>query len=161
MSDLGLPGLPVPFGQTFLRAGDTLLNRALDDIFNFDSDATRLTAIVVYNRTDTPIFLVDSNFESGGFTTGMAAPFQIDPKTANAYRVESHGAATGVTGAHVRYGIAPGVPEQVVLDISTSNPFIGSNHSEVQAFNGFGVVKTDSVGNANQVDVDFFAQEDL
>jgi hypothetical protein len=44
----------------------------------------------------------------------------------------------------------------VALDISTSNPFIGDNSSQVQAMNGFGAVRTDSTGNANQVDVDLF-----
>ena len=155
---MSILGLPVAFGQAFQRASDTLLNRALDEIFNPNSDATRLTVVVVYNHSDNTIFLVDNNFDSGGFTPGMAAPFQIDPKTASAYRVESHGFATGVTGAHVRYGAAPGDQTQVVLDINTSNPFGGDNHSEVQAFGGFGVVRTDSTGNANQVDVDFFAQ---
>ena len=143
-------GFPVAFDQAFQRGTDTLLNRALDEIFNSNSDATRLTVVVVYNHSDTRLFLVDTNFDSGGFTPGMQAPFQIDPKTASAYRVESHGFAAGVTGAHVRYGTAPDDQTQVVLDINTSNPFAGDNHSEVQAFSGFGVVRTDSAGNANR-----------
>ena len=131
--------------------------RALDEIFNPNSDATRLTVVVVYNHSSTTLFLVDTNFDSGGFTPGMASPAQIDPSTTIAYRVESHGVATGVTGAHIRYGTAPGDQIEVVLDINTSNPYAGDNHSEVQAFSGFSVTKTDSVGNSNQVDVDVFA----
>jgi hypothetical protein len=69
--------------------------------------------------------------------------------------------ATGVTGAHVRYGTALGDQTQVVLDNNTSNPFAGDNHSEVQAFNSFSATKTDSVGNSNQVDVDVFQSSGL
>jgi hypothetical protein len=54
-----------------------------------------LTVVVIYNHTDSPIFLIDSGFDSGDFTPGMQAPFQIDPKIAGGYRVESHGVATG------------------------------------------------------------------
>jgi hypothetical protein len=151
------PGLPVAFGQTFERASDILLNRVMDEIFNPNSDATRLSVVVIYNHTDTPVFFVDSAFDSGGFTPGMQAPVQIDPKTSSGYRVESHGFATGVTGARIRYGLTPGDPTSVVLDITTSNPFAGGNHSEVQALNGFSSTKADSVGNSNQVDIDLFA----
>jgi hypothetical protein len=155
---MSLLGLPVPFGQTFERAGDQLLNKVLDDIFNLDGAAARLTVVVIYNHTDTPIFFIDSSFDTGGFTPGEQAPFQIDPMTANGYRVESHGVATGVTGAHIRYGLAAGDASSLVLDITTSNPFVGDNSSDAQGTNGFSVTKTDSVGNANQVDVDFFVQ---
>jgi hypothetical protein len=151
------PGLPVAFGQTFERAGDMLLNRAMNDIFNSDADASRLTVVVVYNHTDSPIFFVDSEFDSGNFTPGMQAPAQIDPKTSAAYRVESHGFATGVTGAHIRYGLTPADPTSVVLDITTSNPFAGGNHSEVSPVNGFRLTKRDSEGDSNQVDIDFYA----
>jgi hypothetical protein len=149
-------GLPVPFDQTFQRAADTLVNKVLDEVFNPNSDAARLTVVVIYNHSDTPIFLVDSNFDTGGFTPGMQAPFQIDGKTAAGYRVESHGFATGVTGAHIRYGANAGDPNSVVLDITSSNPFAGDNSSSAQGVNGFGAVRTDSTGNANQVDVDLF-----
>jgi len=151
---MSILGLPVPFGQTFERAADTLVNKALDEIFNPNSDAVRLTVGVIYNHSDSPIFLVDSNFDSGGFTPGMQAPFQIDGKTAAGYRVESHGFASGVTGAHVRYGLTAGDSSSVVLDITTSNPFVGDNSSSAQGMSGFNVVSTDSTGNANQVDVD-------
>ena len=153
---MSLLGLPVAFGQTFERAGDQLLNKVLDDIFNLNSDAARLTVVVIYNHTDSPIFFINSSFDTGGFTPGMQAPFQIDPKTAGGYRVESHGVATGVTGAHVRYGLAAGDLNSLVLDITTSNPFVGDNSSDAQGTNGFGAVRTNSTGNANQVDVDFF-----
>src|SRR5215831_37989 len=126
---MSILGLPVPFGQTFERAADTLVNKALDEIFNPNSDAVRLTVVVIYNHTDSSVFLVDSSFDSGGFTPGMQAPFQIDGKTAAGYRVESHGIATGVTGAHVRYGLTAGDSNSVVLDITTSNPFAGDNSS--------------------------------
>jgi hypothetical protein len=158
MSILDDSGLLVAFGQAFRRSADLLTNRALDEIFNPNGDATRLTVVVIYNRTDQTLFLVDTSFDSGEFSDGKAAPFQIAPNTASAYRVESHGFAAGVTGAHVRYGAATGDATQVLLDINTSNPFVGDNHSEVQAFSGFGVVRTDSGGNSNQVDVDFVAQ---
>jgi hypothetical protein len=151
-------GLPVPFGDTFQRGADVLVNRAIDAIFNPNSDAARLTAVVVYNHTDSPVFLIDSGFDSGGFTPGQQAPFQIDPKTAVGYRGESNGIATGVTGAHVRYGLTAGDPSSLVLDINTSNPFAGDNTSSAVGVNGFGAVRTDSTGNANQVDVDFFVQ---
>ena len=150
-------GLPVVFGQTFERAGDQLLNKVLDDIFNLNSDAARLTVVVVYNHTDTPLLFIDSSFDTGNFTPGKQAPFQIDPKSAGGYRVESFGIGTGVTGAHVRYGLAAGDPSSLVLDITTSNPFVGSNSSNAQGTNGFGATHTDSTGNSNQVDVDCFA----
>lgn len=153
---MSLLGLPVPFGQTFERAGDELLNKVLDDIFNLDGAAARLTVVVIYNHTDTPIFFIDSSFDTGGFTPGEQAPFQVDPMTANGYRVESHGIGTGVTGAHIRYGLTAGDASSLVLDVTTSNPFAGDNSSDAQGTNGFNVTKTDSVGNANQVDVDFF-----
>ena len=86
---MSLLGLPVPFGQTFERASSTLLNKALDAIFSPGSLAARRTVVVGYNHSDNPLFLVDTSFESGGFTPGMEAPFQIDPKTASAYNVES------------------------------------------------------------------------
>ena len=97
-----------------------------------------------------------AGLRGGGFTPGRQAPFQVDGNSSIAYRVESHGAGTGVTGARVRYGLTAGDPNSVVLDISTSNPFFGDNHSETQGSNGFGVTKTDSTGNSNQVDVDLF-----
>jgi hypothetical protein len=153
---MSILGIPVPFGQEFERAGTTLVNRVMDDFLNTGADAARLTVVVLYNHTDNQLFLIDSGFESGGFTPGRQAPFQIDGNSSIAYRVESHGAGTGVTGARVRYGLTAGDPNSVVLDISTSNPFFGDNHSETQGSNGFGVTKTDSTGNSNQVDVDLF-----
>ena len=153
---MSILGIPVPFGEEFERAGTTLVNRVMDDFLNIGADAARLTVVVVYNHTDNQLLLIDSAFESGGFTPGRQAPFQIDGNSSIAYRVESHGAGTGVTGARVRYGLTAGDPNSVVLDISTSNPFFGDNHSETQGSNGFGVTKTDSTGNSNQVDVDLF-----
>jgi hypothetical protein len=47
----------------------------------------------------------------------------------------------------------------VVLDITTSNPFVGDNSSSAQGMNGFNVVSTDSTGNANQVDVDLVVSD--
>ena len=163
MSIIDDAGSVVPFGSTFVRAGAALVNKAVDDVFNLTGDATRQSVVNIYNRTDNPIFFVDASFDSGGFTTGKVAPFQIDGKTANAYRVESHGVGTGVTGAHIRYAFSQpvqGADPEVVLDINTSNPFAGSNHAEVQAFNAEGVnfntVNRVSVGDSNEVDIDFF-----
>ncbi|SRR5208337_5346580 len=154
---MSFPALPVAFGQSFERASDILLNNVIDEIFNPNSDAARLTVVVVYNHTNSPLLLIDSSFDSGDFTPGRQAPFQIDPKTAGGYRVESHGIATGVTGAHVRYGLTAGDPNSLVLDIVTSNPYVGGNSSQAQGVNGFSAVSTDSAGNANQVDVDVFS----
>lgn len=141
-----------PFGDTFERLGDTLINKVADEIFG-SSDAARQTLVVIFNHMDDDLFFLDSSFASGGFTPGMQAPDTIGAKSAQAYRVESHGLATGVTGATVHYGLVAGDPT-VALEIITSNPFGGDNHSEVQAFNGLSVTKRDSVGNANQVDLD-------
>ena len=53
---MSLLGLPVAFGQTFERAGDQLLNKVLDDIFNLNSDAARLTVVVISFITPTARF---------------------------------------------------------------------------------------------------------
>ena len=121
----------------------TPLNKVLDEIFNLDGAAARLTVVVIYNHTDTPIFFIDFSFDTGGFTPGEQAPFQIDPMTANGYRVKSHGIGTGVTGAHIRYGLAAGDASSLVLDITISNPFAGDNSSDAQGMNGFGATHTD------------------
>ena len=154
---MSLPALPVAFGQSFERASDILLNNVIDEIFSPNSDAARLTVVVVYNHTNSPLLLIDSAFDSGGFSPGKQAPFQIDPKTAGGYRVELHGIATGVTDAHVRYGLTAGDPNSLVLDIVTSNPYVGGNSSQAQGMNGFRAVSTDLTGNANQVDIDVFS----
>jgi hypothetical protein len=66
--------------------------------------------------------------------------------------------ALKTTGAHIRYGLAAGNSDSsnLVLDITTSNAFIDGKKSDAQGTNGFSTTKTDSVGNQNQVDVDFF-----
>jgi hypothetical protein len=155
---MSFPGLPAVFGQSFERASDILLNKVMDEVFNPNSDAARLTVVVIYNHSNNPLILIDSNFDSGGFTPGKQAPFQIDAMSAGGYRVESHGVATGVTGAHIRYGLTAGDPNSVVLDITTSNPYVGGNSSQAQGTNGFTATSTDSTGNSNQVDVDITAQ---
>src|SRR5215471_628436 len=106
-----------PFGATFERLGDMLINKVADEIFG-DSGAVRSTLVVIYNHTNTDLFYLSSAFDSGGFTAG-AQPGQIAAGTIGGYKVESHGVATGVTGADVRFGFSPS-DDQYCLRIVSS-----------------------------------------
>ena len=105
-----------PFESPFERLGDTLINKVADEIFG-DSGAARQTIVVVYNHGNQDLFYLSNSFESGGFTAG-AQPGQIAAGTIGGYKVESHGIATGVTGADVRFGFSP----PTVTIASTSLP---------------------------------------
>jgi hypothetical protein len=143
-----------PFGTAVERLGDMLINKISDEIFG-EGDAARLTRVVIYNHTDQALFFLDSSFESGGFSAGMQ-PSTIESTAIGGYRVESHGAATGVTGATVHFGLSP-TDDTVALEVVTSNPFIGDNTGEANGAEGLTARSSVSVGNANQFDVDVFA----
>ena len=143
-----------PFESTFERLGDTLINKVADEIFG-DSGAARQTIVVVYNHGSQDFFYLSSSFESGGFTAG-AQPSQIAAGTIGGYKVESHGIATGVTGADVRFGFSPS-DSDYCLRIVTSNPYAGDNSAQADAQGGITVKSTFSVGNTNQVDVDVYS----
>jgi hypothetical protein len=143
-----------PFGSTFERLGDILINKVIDDIFG-DSDATRLTRVFIYNHTDQSLYFLDSSFETGGFSMGMQ-PHTIEAQTISGYRVESFGLATGVTKAHVTFGLDPS-DNTIAVEIVTSNPYIGDNSASATSPEDLFTVRMSfSVGNANQVDVDVF-----
>jgi hypothetical protein len=145
-----------PFGDTFERLGDMLINKVADEIFG-PSDAARSTRVIIYNHTDQDLFPFFNSFSTGGFTPGQQ-PHVIEAGTAGGYRVESHGLATGVTGADVRFGLSPS-DTTAALQIVTSNPFGGDNTMTAEAGQGLVVRATKSVGNANQVDADLFASD--
>ena len=94
-----------PFGSQIERLGDLLINKVSDEIFG-DGDAARLTRVMIYNHTSQDLFFLDSSFESGGFSAGMQ-PDKIEADAIGGYRVESHGLASGVTGADVSFGLSP------------------------------------------------------
>lgn len=142
-----------PFGAAFERLGDVLINRVVDSIFG-TGGAVRSTLVVIFNHSNHNLFYLTAAFGSGGFTPG-AQPGQIAARSIVAYRVESHGLATGVTDADVRFGFAPSDADHC-LRIVTSNPFIGSNHAEAHGYRGLTVTCSYSVGNHNQVDVDVY-----
>jgi hypothetical protein len=54
----------------------------------------------------------------------MLPVWEIPPLTCVVHGVESHGVATGATDCKVRY---VSVSDQVFFELSTSNPFFGSN----------------------------------
>jgi hypothetical protein len=142
-----------PFGTQVERLGDLLINKISDEIFG-DGDAARLTRVVIYNHTGQDLFFLDSSFESGGFSPGIQ-PGTIEAGTIGGYRVESHGAGTGVTGASVRFGLSP-TADAAALEISTSNPFVGDNTGVANSADGLTARSSVSVGNANEMDVDVF-----
>jgi hypothetical protein len=146
-----------PFGDTFERLGDTPINKVADEIFGAP-DAARSTRVIIYNHSGQDLFPISNSFSSGGFTAGQQ-PHVIEAGTAGGYRVESHGFATGVTAADVRFGLSPS-DGTVALRIVTSNPFAGDNSMSAEADQDRDLVvnATSSVGNANQVDVDVFTK---
>lgn len=143
-----------PFGAQVERLGDLLINKISSEIFG-DSDAARLTRVVIFNHTGQDLFFLNSSFESGGFTPGMQ-PSTVQAGTIGGYRVESHGAATGVTGADVSFGLNP-TDTTAALEIITSNPFIGDNTGVANTAEGLTANSSNSVGNANEFDVDVFS----
>lgn len=143
-----------PFGSQVERLGDLLISKIEDEIFG-DSEAARLTRVVIYNHTDKSLFFLDSSFETGGFSPGLQ-PGTIEGGTIGGYRVESHGFGTGVTGATVRFGLDP-TDDTAALEIVTSNPFAGDNTGSASTDEGLTARSSVSVGNANQCDVDVFA----
>ena len=144
-----------PFGDTFERLGDTLINKVADEIFGA-SDAARSTRVIIFNHTNRDLFPISNSFSSGGFTAGQQ-PHVIEAGTAGAYRVESHGFATGVTDADIRFGLSPS-DQAFALRIVTSNPFAGDNSMSAEADQDQNLVvnATSSVGNTNEVDADVF-----
>ncbi len=148
-----VPLSQVPFGAVFERFGETLVNRALGDIFGPD-DASRSTRVLVFNHSPWPLFFLTAGFETGGFSNG-GPPMRIDAGSAAGYRVESHGVMTGVTGAVVQFGYRP-TDQQPCLWISTSNPFAGGNSWNAVGLNGLFARFAGTVGNANEVQVDVY-----
>ena len=143
-----------PFDATFERLGDMLINKVADEIFG-DSGAARSTRVVIYNHSDKDLFYLSNSFDSGGFTPGVQ-PGQVAAGTIGGYKVESHGLATGVTGADVRFGFSPS-DSDYCLRIVSSNPYAGDNSLEADAQGGIIVKSTSSVGNSNQVDADVYS----
>jgi hypothetical protein len=151
-----MPGPFGPFEAQVERLGDLLINKVSDEIFG-DGDAARLTRVVICNHTDQDLYFLDSAFESGGFSTGMQ-PTTIGAKTIGGYRVESHGIASGVTGATVHYGFSPG-DATPVLEVTASNPYAGDNSGTITAMDDTLTANgTASVGNANEFLGDVFSQ---
>ena len=113
------------------------------------------TIVVVHNHGSQDLFYLSSSLQSGLFTAG-AQPSQIAAGTIGGYKVESHGIATGVTGADVRFGFSPS-DSDYCLRIVSSNPYGGDNSAQADGQGGITVKSTFSVGNSNQVDVDVYA----
>jgi hypothetical protein len=145
-----------PFEAQVERLGDLLVNKVSEEIFG-DGEAARLTRVVICNHTEQDLYFLDYAFESGGFSTGLQ-PTTIEAKTIGGYRVESHGLATGVTGAIVHYGFSPSdaIP---VLEIATSNPYAGDNSGAITAMDdSLTATGSPSLGNANEFLGDVFAR---
>ena len=143
-----------PLGAPVERLGDTLINKASDEIFG-DSGAARSTRVVIYNHSNQNLYFLTSSFDSGGFTPGMQ-PSVIEPGTVNGYKVESHGFMAGVTGADVQFGLNPS-DSTWCLHIVTSNPYAGDNSGAADAAGGLKVTSSMSVGNTSQFDVDVYS----
>lgn len=143
-----------PLGAPVERLGDTLINKAMDEIFG-DSGAARSTRVLIYNHTTQNLYFLNAGFETGGFTPGMQ-PSVIEAGTVNGYKVESHGVMTGVTGADVTFGLSPS-DQNVCLHIVTSNPYAGDNTGTADASNGLTATASISVGNTSQLDVDVYS----
>ncbi len=146
-----------PFGSTFTRIGDTLINKVSNEIFG-DGDAARSTTVVIYNHSNNDLFKLSDNFDSGGFSPS-SNPNIISAMSAGGYKVESHGVATGVTGADITWGLNT-TDAEFVLRVVTSNPFAGDNTQSADTGGGFTKIITGSVGNNNTVEVDIFGSGD-
>ena len=152
-----IPLSDIPFGATFERFGEMLVNRALADIFGPDG-ASRSTRVLIFNHTSSSLFFLTASFDSGGFSNSGEPPGEIVAQSAAGYRIESHGFATGVTDAVVQYGYQAS-DQQPCLTISTSNPFAGDNSWNAVGQNGVVARFSGTVGDANEVQVDVYATE--
>lgn len=143
-----------PLGAPIDRLGDTLINKASDEIFG-DSGAARSTRVVIYNHSTQNLYFLASSFDSGGFTPGMQ-PTIIEAGTVNGYKVESHGFMAGVTGADVQFGLNAS-DSTWCLRIVTSNPYAGDNNGTAEAASGLTAKSSMSVGNTSQFEVDVYS----
>lgn len=144
-------------GKVVERLGESLLDQVTKAAIGDGTNPVRQTKVIIFNHSDRALFFAGSHFSSGGFSpSGSSNIGEINPKSINGYSVESHGFATGVTGASVRFSDTPG-DGTWCLQISTSNPYAGKNHSSTTSACGFNVnPPVTSVGNHNEVYVDVF-----
>ena len=143
---------PGPFGTPVWRLTESLVNKAQESLFG-RAEAACSTRVLVYNHSSWPLYLLGTSVESGGFAPAAGPPAMIEPKSVGGYRVESRGAAAGVTGAVVQYGFRP-TDQYPCVWLVTSNPFNGCNSWNGQGYNGLTVRFSGSAGNANQVEYD-------
>lgn len=144
-------------GKTVERLGEQLLVQLTNAAIGNGTNPVRKTQVIIFNHSDRALFFSGSSFDSGGFSPGGGSNIgKVNPGTINGYSVESHGVATGVTGARITFSDSPGSSTACVA-ISTSNPYVGSNHSSTSQGCGFKVnPPVTTVGNQNEVYVDIF-----
>ena len=115
--------------------------------------ATRCTDVVVYNSSKYVFSLVPNSarLETGTWTSAMMPPADIPANGTVVYGSESHGVCTGATNCELQYECSAGM-----VNISTSNPYMGDNHAEVSHTFADGAAIVHHVcggGNANTVHV--------
>ncbi len=132
-------------------AGDRVIDRIVSNLLG-DKDATRSTDVVIYNHTDHTLHKTYERFESGGFSDKYKV-LPVEPYSARAYKVESHGFMSGVTGAEVRFSFNPQNRGGHKLTIVTSNPYAGDNHRRVTSAADLTTNDSMTVGDNNRVDV--------
>lgn len=147
-------------GKVVERLGESLLDQVTKAAIGDGTNPVRQTKVIIFNHSDRSLFFAGSHFSSGGFSpNGSSNIGEVNAKSINGYSVESHGFATGVTGASVRFSDMPG-DGMTCLQISTSNPYAGKNHSSTSSACDFRVnPPVTSVGNHNEVYVDVFGPE--
>lgn len=127
-----------------VQVADVVFQRFSQNLIG-GSVSTRLTDVYIYNKTDYKFRLVSSSSGSGGFLQGPT--FEIQPHQMVHHQVSSHGFMTGCTDCIVYYqpeGISSGK-----IWMSTSNPYVGSNHAEAGGGSYFDIVVNSSVGDNN------------
>ncbi|GHO60416.1 hypothetical protein [Ktedonobacter robiniae] len=95
----------------------------------------RSIAAGVVNNTDYTLNLTqsdgNSNFESGGYQAGNLPGSSLPPQQAEVFGMTNTAPATGVVGViHYTVADSDGNDGGVMIHLTFSNPFIGSNHYE-------------------------------
>lgn len=108
--------------------------------------ATRSTDVVLFNKSSYNFKLLSNSCSHGDWSTNLFPEPSIQTKKSSVFGMESHGFATGVE-CTVKYQSLEGT----YFEVTSDNPYIGSNSANEHFSESLKLTRTLGGGNNNQV----------
>lgn len=124
---------------------ETSLARIHANIFG-SGRGPRTTDVILSNKSRKSFTMASNYCESGGFHTKLFPDHELPSKTSLVYGVDANGFMTGVS-CKTRYQSSDGT----YFEVTSRNPYIGSNSMEQSHSESLKLTPTLGVGQNNQV----------